>query len=247
MSSTKPSIVEFLAQVDQERQRRGSDPELQAAVLALKTYQQRRFSKTYADLLGAPRYRAAASFFLNELYGPTDFTRRDAQFLRVAPAITRLFPAELVHAVDVLAQLHAVSERLDTAMADALRRRTVDARAYLHAWQATGQPDNRELQIALTQEIGATLDQYTRKPLIRQTLWMMRGPARAAGLGELQRFLEVGFDAFKAMKGASEFLAIVGERERALAQALFTTSDIAKVRDNHAYGRLADVLSLDLP
>jgi hypothetical protein len=50
----------------------------------------------------------------------------------------------------------------------------------------------------------------------------MRKPAQAAGLGDLQKFLETGFDAFGAMKGAAEFLAWVGERERALAAALFT-------------------------
>ena len=60
----------------------------------------------------------------------------------------------------------------------------------------------------------------TRNPLLRHTLRLMRGPARAAGLGELQRFLESGFDTFKAMGGAREFLSIIAARERALARAL---------------------------
>ena len=49
----------------------------------------------------------------------------------------------------------------------------------------------------------------------------MRGPARSAGLASLQRFLERGFDAFRAMNGAAQFLATIGARERALAAALF--------------------------
>jgi hypothetical protein len=49
----------------------------------------------------------------------------------------------------------------------------------------------------------------------------MRGPARSAGLARLQRFLERGFDAFRAMNGAAQFLATIGARERALAAALF--------------------------
>ena len=61
-------------------------------------------------------------------------------------------------------------------------------------------------------------------PLLRGALHMMRGPAKAAGLPALQAFLEVGFDTFKAMGGAAEFLSTVGLRERALAQALFSTS-----------------------
>ena len=50
---------------------------------------------------------------------------------------------------------------------------------------------------------------------------MMRGPAAAAGLAELQHFLEQGFDTFKAMRGAEDFLGTVREREQALASALF--------------------------
>jgi hypothetical protein len=50
---------------------------------------------------------------------------------------------------------------------------------------------------------------------------MMRGPARAAGLGELQGFLERGYAAFRAMRGgAGEFVAVVVARERSIAQAL---------------------------
>jgi hypothetical protein len=48
-----------------------------------------------------------------------------------------------------------------------------------------------------------------------------RGPARAAGLSELQVFLEKGFDTFRAMQGASDFMCIVDEREHTLARVLF--------------------------
>ena len=56
---------------------------------------------------------------------------------------------------------------------------------------------------------------------MRNSLRLMRGPARAAGLGELQGFLESGFEAFRAMHGAQEFLGRVEAREQRLNQALF--------------------------
>ena len=56
---------------------------------------------------------------------------------------------------------------------------------------------------------------------MRSSLRLMRGPAHAAGLAALQRFLEAGFEAFAALQGAAPFMAWVGERERALAAALF--------------------------
>jgi len=214
-------ILGFLQQVEAERRRRAADPALEARVQAVKSYQQARFSRSYADLLASTRYAGAARFFLEELYGPGDFSERDAQFARVVPALTRLFPAEVVKTVRLLAELHAISEQLDSAMAGQLAAPQLSAQGYVRAWQAVAQPRYRQQQIDLTMAIGAALDGYTRKPLLRQALRMMRGPASAAGLSALQHFLETGFDTFKAMKGSGEFLACVRKREEAFARALF--------------------------
>ena len=65
-------------------------------------------------------------------------------------------------------------------------------------------------------------------PLLRNALRLMRGPSRAAGLGELQRTLESGFDIFQAMKGAEEFIAFIALRERDLAEALFAAGKAAR-------------------
>ena len=86
------SILNHLRTVDAERERRDASPGLAARVQALKRYQQRRFAHTYDDLLKTSRYGPAARFFLDELYGPRDYSERDAQFARVVPALARLSP-----------------------------------------------------------------------------------------------------------------------------------------------------------
>lgn len=224
MGSHAESILHDLQRVGDERHRRRADPTLGERVRAAKAYQQRRFSHTYADLLEHPRYRAASRFFLDELYGPTDFTRRDDQFARVVPAMVRLFPDDIIGTVSTLASLHALSEQLDTQLAGHLGAPGVDAPAYVAAWQATGRPEAREQQIALTVRVGERLDRLTRNPVLRHSLRMMRGPARAAGLTELQQFLESGFDTFRAMRGAQDFLTMIGQRERELAAVLFAAA-----------------------
>lgn len=221
MSSDAYRILSELAVVDAERRRRAADPDLAGRVLALKAYQQLRFSHTYSALLVSERYAPAARFFLDELYGPSDFTRRDAQFARVVPALVRLFPREIVQTVATLSRLHALSESLDTEMALSLPSVALDADVYAAAWRNTRRAGDREQQIALTLEVASALDALTRKVLIRNSLRLMRGPARAAGLSELQVFLEAGFDTFRAMHGASDFIRIVDEREHALARVLF--------------------------
>lgn len=231
------TILAHLHEVERQRHHRMASVGLARATEQIKHFQQERFRRTYADLLQDPRYAGAATFFLTHLYGPGDFSRRDAQFAKVVPAVVRLFPADVVGTVAKLAQLHALSEQLDTRMAEhllAMNTDTLGGRAYLQAWQATAHPDMRQQQIKLTIAIGAELDRLTRKPLLRQALGMMRGPAAAAGLDELQTFLEVGFDTFRAMKGAQEFLTTVETRELELASALFAAgmpSDTADDRN----------------
>jgi hypothetical protein len=214
-------ILENLRRVAHERALRGADGALAARVLALKAYQHQRFSDTYADLLASPRYGGAARFFLEDLYGPNDFTQRDAQFARVVPALVRLFPKELVATVALLAQLHALSEKLDTAMAQASTDAEWTPNNYSRAWRASCTAEQREQQVVMMLGVGSALDRYTRKPLLRHSLRLMRGPAQAAGLSALQSFLENGFDTFRAMSGAEFFLTTVAQRERALSAALF--------------------------
>jgi hypothetical protein len=217
------AILAHLAAVAAERSARTADGGLAKRVNAVKRYQQRRFEATYADLLAHPRYAGAANFFLDELYGPSDFTQRDAQFARIVPALVRLFPNEVVATVQSLAALHALSERFDSAMGRALPGETVDAAAYVAAWQACGDAAGREQQIRLLEQVGQSLDGFTRNTLLRHSLRVMRAPARAAGLGALQTFLESGFETFRGMRGADEFLLTVTTRERALAEVLFST------------------------
>lgn len=214
-------ITEHLGTVARLRAQRAADPALSGKVQAIKTYQAQRFSRSYADLLAHPRYGAAARFFLDELYGPQEFSRRDQQFERVVPALVRLFPGDLIGTVEQLGELHALTEALDDSAAQHLPGLPCTAAGYAVAWQGAGRAPARERQIVLTGAIGSALEGYTRSRLMRTTLRMMRGPAQAAGLQDLQRFLESGFDAFGAMRGAGEFLGLVAQRERALAAALF--------------------------
>lgn len=229
MTPTGQSILDQLAIVDRLRRARQTDAAQGERLVSIKRYQARRFEHSYADLLSSPRYAAAARFFLEELYGPQEFSARDAQFARIVPALVRLFPEEIVGTVATLATLHALSETLDDDMARALGAPEVDAVAYVAAWQRTGRAADRQAQIELTLAVGTALERYTRNPVLRGALRMMRKPAQAAGMGELQRFLETGFDTFGAMRGAGEFLGIVRDREQAFCAALFGAGAVTSV------------------
>lgn len=221
MQTSAEEIQSHLREVERLREQRSRDPALQAAVTAVKQYQHRRFEQTYSDLLDSPVFAPAARFFLDDLYGPHDFVERDSQFGRIVPALVRLFPTAIVRTVSALAALHALSEDLDSCMATQLASQAIDVGSYGRAWRAVGRQVDREQQIMLMLEIGRALQRYTANPVLRHSLKMMRGPARTAGLGALQSFLETGFDTFRAMKGSGYFLETIAQRERDLANRLF--------------------------
>lgn len=196
----------------------------------VRQVQVRRFRHTYADLLADGRHSRAAAFFLNELYGSDRFEERDAQFARIVPALERLFPAPVLSLAEQLAEVHALTEELDLALAQTWRTCTPDtpvtrpadwATPYVAAWQQVGRRPERDLQLSTVVDMGHRLARVVTYPGLRTALKLMRGPARAAGLSLLQGVLEEGFDAFRAMGDPSFFLDAIARRERAWMDGLF--------------------------
>lgn len=220
-------IRDAVLRVAQLRQTAAATPGLAQAISAIKHFQARRFAGTYADLLQSQRYHAAALFFLEELYSEKDYSARDSQFARIASALERLFPTQVVQTAVALAQLHRLTEELDLAMAQhwVSQGNVPEVTRYVRAWRAVDRRSDRNKQLASALEVGGELDRLTRTPGLRLMLKMMRGPANLAGLGSLQRFLESGFDTFAAMgrqgDGAAYFLATVEARETGLIDKLF--------------------------
>ncbi len=226
MTPDATSILEHLEAVAHLRRAQRLDAAFGQRVQALKAFQHQRFARTYRDLLQSVNHAAAARFFLDELYGPHDFTERDAQFARIVPALVRLFPRDIVATVRSLAELHALSERLDAEVAAALASPSVDLPVYRAGWQAVGQAAARQRQIDLMLQIGRALVRFTRNPVLRHSLRLMRAPAKAAGLGALQHFLERGFDTFAGLREPEGFLSLIAEREQRISGWLFSAEPL---------------------
>ena len=209
-----------MGRLNAERQ---ADPALGRALRRLASWQAARLGETYADLAAQPRYSEAIAFFKTDLYGVGDFARRDADLARAAPSMMRILPASVIGSVATAMELHALSEELDRLLLAKLPRTDAPLTVveYCEAYRAMDHRSERERQIELIGEFGHALDGYLRTPLIKTALRLMRHPARVAGLGTLQAFLERGCSAFLRMHGAAEFLATIDRRERALMTSIF--------------------------
>ena len=228
-------IRDAVARVSLLRQTHRDSPELARMVGAVKAFQARRFAGTYADLLAAGQYRAAAQFFLEELYSNKDYTARDEQFARIAGALQRIFPEQVVQTAVSMARLHVLTEEFDDAMARHWLAhqgspKISECGLYVSAWRAVGRPADRRDQLETVLAVGRELDRLTRAPGLRMLLRMMRRPAAMAGLSSLQQFLECGFDTFAEMgrkgSGAILFLETIRTREAALMDLLFDADPV---------------------
>lgn len=215
------------AEVAALRALEGADAALRARREALRAWQARRLAHTHADLLAEPRHAQAARFFLDELYGAKDFSQRDAELSRLIPTLTRFLPQAALETIADAVELDALSERLDLATARALHAdpalgdRPIDDEAYARAYRGAGARTDRERQIELIDHIGRALDRLVRQPLLSGLLGAMETPARLAGLSAMHAFLASGFRAFKAMRGADEFVTRITRRETELMRRIY--------------------------
>ena len=195
-------------------------------IVLLRAFQSRRLATTHADLLTHRRYRPATEFFLTDVYAPRDFSQRDADMQRFYEGVRRVLPER---AVAILADVVALSnltneldERLARALVDELGvTDSITPQQYAAGYRICDNYDDRLRQIKLIGDIGRGIDRLIHIPFVAIALRLAHGPAVLAGWGELQRYLEHGFAAFKHMKGADEFLTTVDRRETAILDRIF--------------------------
>ncbi len=192
----------------------------------LRRWQSARLARTHADLLHNPRYQPAAEFFLEELYGDRDFRQREHDLARIMPMMNRILPAGVLHTAALALELNALSYELDAEMtrlliADGHFRHELDEAAYVAAYRCCARYELRRQQIDLVEQLGQDLEKIVRKHLIHTALKLAKTPARLAGVGELHRFLDAGFHAFRHMGAdAGTFVAIISRRERAIMEQI---------------------------
>jgi hypothetical protein len=217
------ALVRELARATRLHDLRLADDDRACALARLASWQGSRMANTYADLATQPRYADAISFFRSDLYGEGDFAQRDADLARVVPIMVRLLPGRLITTLAQGTELNALSQELDQALLARLPRAdgVFTVAEYCAAFRQPSERAAREHQIGLIGEVGAGLDLYVRRPFVESGLAMMRQPARLAGLGALQDFLERGVKAFRKLRDPQEFLATIDRRERAILDAIY--------------------------
>ena len=224
-STAETDLIRELEHAQRLHQARQASPRLAAALDRVAGWQSRRLNATYADLVRDPRY-AEAIRSSNRICTGRETTAG-------ATPISRACSDHGARAAGRRHRRHcegdralALSHELDRALVARLGEDApLSVASYCAAYRACDNRSERERQIALIVEVGAALDRYVHMPLLRSALAAMRRPARIAGVGALQEFLERGLLSFRGMNGAGEFLAVIKTRETAVMQAILAGGD----------------------
>jgi hypothetical protein len=205
--------------------RQTAEPEFAQRLQELRAWQAARLAQTYQDLRRDPQLSPAVEFFLSDLYGPQDFTRRNLELTRAWRYLKRALPEPALEVLGQAIELEVLTVELDQAMLAQLPPGPIDRATYAAAYRALGLPDARQHQIDLIIGIGEALKRIAKRPWIGLALRAAHAPAHAAGFGVLQDFIERGFAGFRRVQDAQRLLQTIRLRETQLLEALLCGSE----------------------
>lgn len=196
--------------------------QIMPAIQSLQRWQCKRLLATHSDMAQQAAYAKAMTFFVEELYGPKDFSQRDADLLRVIPKLAKALPKKAMLAVEQALWLNALSFELDMAMAQSLNGAPVTRENYALAYRKVGRNECRVEQINIVANLGAQLSDVVGIPGISLLIKLSRGPAKLAGLLSMYDFLYKGYMAFKDLGDVNAFINPMIELETKLNAQLLT-------------------------
>lgn len=204
---------------------RSESPRRVARYRRLYDWQVERLIRSYSDLREQPRYRPATEFFISDLYGPHDVSRRDQDLARALPKLIRMLPDQVINTLSLALDLHVITQELDVAMIEVLGEALdepgeLTSVVYAEGYRRCDNLAARSRQITLLVGLGRELDRVVKLPLVYPLLKITREPARLTGFGDLQSFLERGFVAFRKMHGAGDFLRTIELRETRILEQI---------------------------
>ena len=193
-------------------------------IRAVQNWQCQRLLLSHQEMYQQKRFKPAVEFFVEELYGPKEFSQRDHDIARVVPRMAKLLPEKALVSLASALHLNALSFELDFAMARKLHGLTIDRDSYAQAYRECNNQVLRQQQINYILTLGRDLANVVRMKGISTLLVLSRKPAKLAGVIALHEFLEHGFKAFKKLGEVDDFVIPVVNFEQALLTQLFDKS-----------------------
>ena len=204
---------------------------LMATIRAVQTWQCKRLLASHQHMYQQKRFKPAVEFFIDELYGPNDFSQRDQDIARIVPKMSKFLPEKALHSLASALHLNTLSFELDFDLARKLVDTEVNRDTYAKAYASCDNLATRQQQIDYIRILGNDLADVVRMKGISSLLFISRKPAKMAGVLALHEFLEKGFKSFKNIGNVQDFIIPVVNKEQEIMQQLANPNSVNPLPD----------------
>ena len=219
MSDSTKQIIRHLHGI-KTMQEIAEKSDLMDTIKAVQSWQCKRLLASHQDLYQQKRFKPAVEFFVNELYGPNDFSQRDDDIARVVPKMSKFLPEKALQSLASALHLNTLSFELDFELARKLVNSDINCNSYAAAYFECDNLITRQQQIDYIATLGSDLADVVKMKGIASLLFISRKPAKLAGVLALHEFLEKGFKSFKNLGNVDDFVIPIVNKERQIMQQL---------------------------
>lgn len=186
--------------------------------IALQIFQSNRLRRDYRDLSEIEQYEPVGEFFFGEMYGPRDYSRRDADARRLQNLL-HILPGVHLRDVEQVLSLLDLTNRLDEGLArlmlDSGVHTDFDEATYDHYYRVADNYDQRLEQLELVRGSLYNVFRLSRYHLLGVALHRSGMLARLAGFEVGHEFLRKAYDALQGVSSIDLFAETIYSRELA--------------------------------
>lgn len=193
---------------------------LMSSIRSVQTWQCKRLLVSHQEMYQQKRFKPAVEFFINELYGPNDFSQRDQDIARIVPKMSKFLPEKALQSLASALHLNTLSFELDFDLAKQLVGVDISRDSYAKAYVNCDNLATRQQQIDYIRTLGNDLADVVKMKGISSLLFISRKPAKMAGVLALHEFLDKGFKSFKNLGNVEDFITPVVNKEHEIMQQL---------------------------
>lgn len=180
----------------------------------VQAWQKQRIQRTHAKQFAEKQNILMSEYFLNRLYGGSDFDALAGQIARLvkyAHKAEKLIPENAIKTGTAGVTLAILAVQLDEEVAIQLLEDYPNNPALTDemmrlAYLKLNQGENRLKQLRLLDELGISLDKYMRSFMVQAAFKMCKGAATKYHFEVMYDFMQDGFLALKPLKSAEKFV-----------------------------------------
>lgn len=195
-----------------------TDPVLAKKLHEVQSWQRDRLRATHKDLFAKPKYTLMGEYFVNKLYGGSEFDVLVKQFERIVPKAQKL--EKLAPAAALETATHAIRAAIDATELDlhlaewlVSHDLPVNKDNMLQAYRSVDEADARREQLDALKEVCYRTDKYINSFMLRKAFQLAKGTAYKYNYQPLYDFMAEGFAAMKPLPNVASFIEPVCERE----------------------------------